>query len=99
MPVILMTYIGVPPITFEVANQVLRDAGRDCGMPLVDNDAILHPELLDQSGLLNSDLMNRLFFPDMHPTADGYRRIAANVAQVLRQQDLIPKVGGPHEKP
>ena len=99
VPVVLMTYVGVPPITFDTVNQVLRQAGRDCGLPLVDNDAILHPELVSPSGLVNSDLVNRLFFPDLHPTGDGYGRIAQNLARTLRERGLIPAPGGKLEKP
>jgi len=98
-PVILMTYVGLPPITFDAPNQVLRDASRDCGALLLDNDAILHPELMEPNGLINSDLVSRLFFPDMHPAAEGYHRIALNLARLLLDQGLLPKAGSKRESP
>jgi len=96
---VFLTYIGLPPVTFEVANQLLRDAARSRNSPLVDNDRILRPELMDKAGLINTALRDRLLFPDMHLTEDGYRRIAANVAQVLLERGLIPKAGAKLEKP
>ena len=96
---ILMTYVGVPPVTFETVNDVLRQAARSCSMPLVNNDQILHPLLVDQAGLVNTDLRNALFFPDMHPTAQGYQRIADNLARFLIEQHLLPRAEARNDKP
>lgn len=96
---ILMTYVGVPAVTFETVNDVLRQAARSCSMPLVDNDQILHPLLVDQAGLVNTDLRNALFFPDMHPTAQGYQRIADNLARFLIEQHLLPRAEAKSDKP
>jgi lysophospholipase L1-like esterase len=100
VPVILMTYMGKPPTaTFPGPNDRLRAVSHNCSMPLVDNDAILHPELVSPNGVINSDLVKRLFFADAHPAAEGYSRIAANVAQALIELHVLPGSGASNENP
>lgn len=94
-----LAHPGAPAVTFEIVNDVMRQAARSCSMPLVDNDQILHPLLVDQAGLVNTDLRNALFFPDMHPTAQGYQRIADNLARLLIEQHLLPRAEARNDKP
>lgn len=96
---IFMTYIGVPSVAeFEGPNYALREAAKELQVPLLDNDRLVRPQLLDSEGNLDLGRAMVLFLPDAHPTAAGYSLIADNLARFLLEQGLLKKEATTHDQ-
>jgi lysophospholipase L1-like esterase len=94
---VLMTYVTDPEYTFETPNLALRSVAAGMKAALADNDRALHPLLFGPDGTMDRSARARLFFPDMHPRAQGYEMIAANVEKVLENAGALQaaKAAGP----
>jgi lysophospholipase L1-like esterase len=84
-PSILMTY---PNYFFPTVSDFQALAAAK-NIPLVRNDLMFKP-------LLAPDVVDKYFFSDRgHPREIGYAMIAAEVARVIEEQDLLHLGGGP----
>ena len=61
-------------------NEALRRAAADDALPLLDVDAAIRTQCPDEA-------CTAFFFPDYHPNAEGYRRMAALIADRIESTD------------
>jgi lysophospholipase L1-like esterase len=91
---VLMTYVTDPEHTFDMPNRLLRRAAASMNATLCDNDKTIRPMFVRADGTIDKKTRDRLFFPDMHPRAGGYEKIAENAARSLKASglpDLLPE--------
>ena len=86
---ILLTYVTDPEYTFESSNLLLRQTAARFHVTLIDNDRDLQPAIHRPAGTFDLDARNRLFLPDMHPAAPGYRLIAENIVRRLGEDGKL----------
>ncbi|HUT52500.1 MAG TPA: GDSL-type esterase/lipase family protein [bacterium] len=86
---LLMTYVSDPEYTFETPNRALREAASAMNVALADNDHALRPLFIRPDGSIVRAARASLFFPDMHPSAQGYKMIAGNVEKTLASSGAL----------
>jgi len=91
---VLLTYVSDPEYTFETSNRLLRETAARFRVTLVDDDRDLRPALTRPDGSFDAAARNRLFLPDMHPAAPGYRLIAENIVRRLGEDGKLEYLRG-----
>jgi lysophospholipase L1-like esterase len=86
----MMTYAGDKNFNYATINGLIRQVAAKMDVPLVDNYAYFMKILYLPDGTRRDDLIPKLFLKTMHPSEEGYRLIANNLYQVLKQQAIIP---------
>jgi lysophospholipase L1-like esterase len=86
---VLMTYVSDPEFDFATPNRLLREAADFMNAPLADNDLALRPLLSNPDGSVNAARRESMFFPDMHPRALGYEKMAPNIAAALEAGGVL----------
>jgi lysophospholipase L1-like esterase len=91
---LLMTYVTDPEYTFDMPNRLLRRAASTMNAALCDHDETIRPLFIRADGAMDKITRDKLFFPDMHPRAEGYEKIAENAMRSLEEAgvlDLLPE--------